>query len=154
MAEIDRDDLIDLLERLGSGDDAEVLAVAREVHRRIAEAGLTWDDLLVWDEDEEEDEEEEEDDWDQAADEEEIGDTEVGADTPRRTGAGPRPDPAATGDIESLPDDALIDRILGECDLSDETRRDLLDLKGDIARGDFTAMDRKYIRALYTRLRP
>lgn len=148
MAEIDRDDLIDLLERLGSDDDAEVLAVAREVHRRVTEAELTWDDLLVWDEDEEDD------DWDQAEDEEDIGEAEVEADTLRPAAVRPRPDPAAMGDIESLPDDALIDRILGECDLSDETRRDLLDLKGDIARGEFTAMDRTYIRALYARLRP
>jgi hypothetical protein len=146
MDEVDRDDLIDLLEQLGSADDAEVLAAARELHRRVSEAGLTWDDLLAWpDEDEEEPEFE--------LDAEEVVDEQgsppaAGRRTPA-SGAS-----AAPADVNSLGDAALIDRILGECDVSDETRQDLLDLKGDIGRGEFTDMDRKYIRALYSRLRP
>ncbi len=38
--------LIDLLDRLGSDDDAAVLEAARALHRKAAEAGLSWDDLI------------------------------------------------------------------------------------------------------------
>jgi len=148
MEGVDRDDLIDLLEQLGSAGDAEVLAAARELHRRVSEADLTWDDLLAWpDEDEDEDEEgfESEPEEDEEAAAEDEGEPPIAA---RRPAAG------APADIRNLGDEALIDRILGECDLSSETRRDLLDLKADIGRGEFTDMDRSYIRALYERLRP
>ena len=42
-----RDDVIELLNRLGSDRDEDVLEAAREVHARITAAGMTWEDLLV-----------------------------------------------------------------------------------------------------------
>jgi len=42
----DRAALIELLDRLGSSDDATVLEAARALHRKVAEAGLSWDDLI------------------------------------------------------------------------------------------------------------
>lgn len=42
----DREALIELLDRLGSADDATVLEAARALHRKAAESGLSWDDLL------------------------------------------------------------------------------------------------------------
>ena len=42
----DRAGLIELLNRLGSDDDAAVLEAARALHRKAAESGLSWDDLI------------------------------------------------------------------------------------------------------------
>ena len=46
MTSVDRAALIELLDRLGSADDAAVLEAARALHRKAAESGLSWDDLL------------------------------------------------------------------------------------------------------------
>ena len=46
MANPDRALLVELLNRLGSTDDAIVLAAARELHQKAAESGLSWDELL------------------------------------------------------------------------------------------------------------
>ena len=46
MTNEDRAALIDLLDRLGSADDAAVLEAARALHRKAAESGLSWDDLI------------------------------------------------------------------------------------------------------------
>ena len=46
MTNVDRAALIDLLDRLGSDDDAAVLEAARALHRKAAESGLSWDDLI------------------------------------------------------------------------------------------------------------
>jgi len=50
MTTLDRAALIDLLDRLGSADDAAVLEAARALHRKAAESGLSWDDLIRLDE--------------------------------------------------------------------------------------------------------
>ena len=50
MPTIDRDTLIALLQRLGSDDDAVVLEAARALHRKAAESGLSWDDVIRLDE--------------------------------------------------------------------------------------------------------
>src|SRR5262245_55718410 len=46
MTRQDRDALIELLDRLGSTDDATVLEAARALHRKAEESGLSWDDLI------------------------------------------------------------------------------------------------------------
>jgi hypothetical protein len=46
MPNTDRAGFLVLLERLGSADDAEVLQSAREIARRLAASGMTWEDLL------------------------------------------------------------------------------------------------------------
>jgi hypothetical protein len=46
MTNVDRAALIDLLDRLGSDDDATVLEAARALHRKAAESGVSWDDLI------------------------------------------------------------------------------------------------------------
>jgi hypothetical protein len=47
MPNLDRDSFIALLNRLGDPDEAEALAAAREIDRRVRESGLTWSELLV-----------------------------------------------------------------------------------------------------------
>ncbi|MBM3549220.1 MAG: hypothetical protein FJX54_19955 [Alphaproteobacteria bacterium] len=42
----DRDSFLALLGRLGGADDADVLAAARDVSKRVAASGLDWEDLL------------------------------------------------------------------------------------------------------------
>ena len=54
MTSVDRAALIDLLDRLGSDDDATVLEAARALHRKAAESGLSWDDLIQLDRPDEE----------------------------------------------------------------------------------------------------
>lgn len=50
MAEpLDRDEVIGLLDRLGSDQDKDVLEAARALHARINAAGLDWDELLTAD---------------------------------------------------------------------------------------------------------
>ena len=44
---LSRDAVIALLNRLAGDRDEDVLEAAREVHARIAAAGMTWEDLLV-----------------------------------------------------------------------------------------------------------
>ena len=49
MTNEDRAALIELLDRLGSSDDAAVLEAARALNRKVVEAGLSWDDLIELD---------------------------------------------------------------------------------------------------------
>lgn len=46
MTDVDRAALIELLDRLGSDDDATVLEAARALNRKAAESGLSWDELI------------------------------------------------------------------------------------------------------------
>jgi hypothetical protein len=120
-----REDLIGLLERLGSERDEEVLAAARELQARIADAGLTWEDLL--------------------APEENAGDG--------GEGAGPEPAEAPArptgGDGETL---AMIEKLLAKPGISEDFREELEGYKQDIAEGEFEKSDHDYIRALHKRL--
>lgn len=126
MPRFDREGLIRLLERLGSADDAEVLAAAREVDRRVAAAGLDWDEVVA-------------------------GAAERGG----AIGAPAAADAAQWSEdgAEEIDDLALIDRILRDFEITESTRADLGDFKRDIGAGEFTAADRRYLRSLYTRLR-
>ncbi len=135
-----RDDVIELLKKLGSDRDEDVVEAAREVHARITAAGATWEELLVPDE-----AAAESDDIDDAA-ADEIDDTES-------------PDPedettlstAETGakDAESI---VLIDKLLAKSDISTDMREELKGYKTDIAEGEFEARDRRYLSAVYKRL--
>jgi hypothetical protein len=73
MTNEDRAALINLLDRLGSGDDAAVLEAARALHRKAAESGLSWDDLIRLDQAD-----------DEPADEEAVAAPSPGADETTR----------------------------------------------------------------------
>ena len=120
---LDRDELIGLLNSLGSEDDAEALAAARRAQALVSEAGVSWDELLVPEE---------------SADEEP---TEAEEEPPAE---------AAEKNAESL---ALIGKLLARKDISQELREELEGYKADIAEGDFTEADRKYLRAVSQRLK-
>ncbi len=139
MAEdLDREEIIGLLESLGSQRDEDVLEAAREIHARVTAAGVTWDALLApvgtaVDE----------------AFEEETADEEA-AEPAKADGEDAAPAAARhRGNKESL---ALIARLLAKSDISKDMREELQGYKEDIAEGEFEEMDRKYLRALHARL--
>jgi DNA primase len=128
MSEIDRDSFLESLERLLSDDDQEVVAAARTIREQMREAGVTWDMLLV--------QAPGEDDHDDYVDEEEDE-----AESPHVA--------AARAPSDAL---ALIDELLTKHEISDETREELADYKEDIAAGEFTEADHRYLQALYQRV--
>ena len=133
MANLDRPGIVELLGRLGAQDDATVLAAARELHAKVSQSGLTWDELLranldVADAD--------------AEHEDALGD-ETEAPAEQEGGL------SAADKTEAL---RLIDRLLARKTLSSTLRDDLADLKRGIADGSFDAMDSRYVRALAKRL--
>jgi len=136
---MDRDSFIRLLNQLGDTDDATVLDCARTIHRRMQEAGVAWEDLLVPPPgrsaplpDAVED-----DDPLAAANDDGLVDFPVS--------------PAATGP-GGAEDVARLERLLARPDISATTKRELVELKRDIATGDFTHHDSKYLRDLEARL--
>ena len=128
---LERDNVIDLLDRLGSEQDEDVLAAARALHTQITRAGMGWQDLLVGDE---------------AAAPSAPGiddDTDDEDDTP---------EPAVnfTGDESKTP--ALIDKLLAREGNSEAFCEELEEYKSDLANGDLEPSDHRYIQALHARL--
>ena len=159
--ELNRDELISLLDRLGSPGDEEVLEAARTIHQRLSGAGANWDALLVPegadeevdDEDEPDvDDEDDEDDEDDACDDDTSDeddedepdiDDEVDGDD---EGAAP---PAEGDHAEAR---SLIDKLLARSGLGEATREELEGYKEDIAEGEFDDGDLRYLRAMSKRL--
>ncbi len=124
---MDRTSFIGLLDRLGDPDAAAALAAAREIDRRLREAGVTWDGILV----------------PAAVEEPEVGDGSLLV--------ADEPVPVAEGLEEDL---TRIERLLTAYQLSAETRAELEDYRAEIQDGTFTDMDRRYLRDLEVRLAP
>ncbi len=161
-----RDELIAILNRLGSDEDEEVLEAARQAHARIAASGMSWEDLLVPDgpaaesdeaadesdeaaaeSDEAAAESDEADDESDEADETEDGELEAVEDESPAEQAGAE---GTEKDTESL---ALIGELLARSDISEELRAELAGYKADIAEGEFVEADRRYLRAVRQRLK-
>jgi hypothetical protein len=123
MPDFDRADLLDLLGRLGAEDDATVLAAARELHGKLRESGLTWDELLHLDADT----------------------STTAASQPAAEAPGDR-----SGGKDEVA--RLIERLLARPSISDSLREELVDFKRAIADGTFEEMDAQYVRALAKRL--
>ena len=130
MPDLDRAELLELLGRLGSPDDASVLAAARELHGKVSESGLTWDALLRLDPD---------------ATDDELPDSPPEETAPEAPGERP-----SGGKAEVA---FLIDRLLARKTISDTLREELVEFKRAIADGSFDEMDAQYVRALAKRLR-
>ncbi len=141
---LDRNDIISLLNGLGSDRDEDVLEAARQVHARITAAGMAWEDLLVPDQADEDAGEAE--DADEDAGEAKEADEDAG-ETEDADGA-EDPDPKGRH-AESL---AQIDKLLARSGISDDLREELKGYKTDIAEGEFQDADRRYLRALSARL--
>jgi hypothetical protein len=125
MAELDRSEVVSLLERLGAESDQEVLAAARSLHAHMVEAGTTWDDVLR----------------PAALETAEDDDPAEEVHEPVRPILGDKADDAK-----------IIDQLLARKGLSKEMRQSLADLKRGLGDGSTDATDRRYIRALARRL--
>ncbi len=123
MTNEDRAALVELLDRLGSSDDATVLEAARALHRKAAESGLSWDELLRLGQDDHETVAEDSDEGQEA--------------------------PAASPDAADTV--RLIDRLLRK-GVSDNLREDLIEMKRQLGDGELDQGDRRYLRALAKRL--
>jgi hypothetical protein len=136
MADLDRAEIVALLGRLGAPDPETVVAAARELDRKVREAGLTWDDLLrpQW----------------QAAD----GNADGEEAAPQAASADEAPVADVGGSLDAGKAEALrlIGRLMARKDISSNLRQELTDLKRSIADGSLDAMDSRYIRALAKRL--
>lgn len=133
---LQRNALLDLLSKLGSEDDEEVLTAARQLHADVEAAGVSWDELIVPEPSEEDFAEEDEEEAF-----EENGDDEDDEDL--------TPDQRKAQNSEAL---ALIDKLLAAPGRSESLKEELEGYKEDIAEGEFTAADLRYVRALATRL--
>ena len=128
MADLDRAGVIQLLGRLGAESDETVLQAARELSRKLAETGLSWDDLV-----------------------------RLSFHAPG-TAAEPAEAPAeATAAGDAAPDGKagvarLLERLLARKTLSNTLREDLTEIKRTMADGTFDEMDAQYVRALAKRL--
>ena len=137
MAGLDRTDIVQLLGRLGAQEQDTVVEAARELHRKVSESGLTWDDLLRAR-------------LEPAGTRHDAEGDDAAADEPLHD------EPVEDGGAASSPDTAeatrLIGRLLARKDISDVLREDSTEMKRSIAEGSFEAMDRRYVRALAKRL--
>ena len=136
MAKLDRPRVVELLGRLGAVDDHSVLEAAREVHRTVAESGLTWDDMLRAE-------------WDAVG---AAQDAESEAPPPEEAGDKPVEAEGEVSDAGKAEATRLIGRLLARKDISNNLRQELTDLKRAIAEGSFDTMDSRYVRALAKRL--
>ena len=128
---LERDNVIDLLDRLGSEQDEDVLVAARALHAQITRAGLGWHDLLVGDES-------------AAPSAPDIDDnTDDEDDTP---------EPAVNFTRDESKTPALIDKLLAREGNSEAFREELEEYKSDLANGDFEPSDHRYIQALHARV--
>jgi len=133
-----RDDIVGLLDQLGSDRDEDVLEAARQLHARITAAGVSWEELLASD--------------DQDAEEVHGGGAgHAGNSEPHEPLAEDAETPAETGG-DNAPSLLLIDKMLAKPDISEDFRGELEGYKADMAAGEFEDGDRRYIRALYERL--
>ena len=134
MATINRSELIKLLDRLGADHSDTVLDTARALHGKVNEAGLTWDELLRTETD--------------AA----FGGIDGTKAEPIDVAADNEPTTRSSAVLDTAEAARLIDRMLARMTISETLREELGELKGNIAKGEFDAMDAHYIGALAKRL--
>lgn len=122
----EREEIVALLERLGSDEDQDVLEAARALHAKIDQAGGSWEALLLGDH---------EDDVAAPPDDAE----EVAA-------------PVVIDDEHAAETLRLLDTLLAKGDISEDFREELEGYKADMAAGELDGNDHRYIRAVFKRL--
>ncbi|MDD9879145.1 MAG: AMP-binding protein [Magnetovibrio sp.] len=146
---LQRDEIIELLEKLDSPEDADVVAAARELRSRLDDAGQGWDNLLIPEAvpggDEVDDDEDDDTDTDEAL-------TDDGEDARYLDPDTEMDEPEDQKRQRNAEVEVLIDKMLAMSDNSEDFVAELTGYKEDIAAGEFWARDRRYVRALYARL--
>ena len=130
---LSRDGLIEDLQKLGSEDEQEILQAARRINQKVSSTGLEWNDLLTAESDEEDD-----------------GNDEEYSNERDSSGESDADDGALVGNDEV---DKLLGKLLARSDCSPELRKELEGYKEDIKTGEFDDSDRRYIKALFNRLK-
>jgi hypothetical protein len=136
LADLNREDFIALLDKLGSADDAEALSAARELHAKVTAAGVSWETLLASENDRDDD------DAPSRLLDHDGDDTVLVA---------PNADHGSLSDADKAEARALIDAI-GALKVSDTTRDELADYAADLLENRMEMMDLRYLRALKKRL--
>ena len=131
-AELDRENIIRLLNQLGSESDEEILTSAGALQEQIRGAGADWNDLLVG---------------------QDMPEAEIEAE-PENTNQ--KKDKAENSKNITVLSDAeaskIIDKLLLKEDISEYLKEELEDYKEDIKEGEFEASDRSYLISLNKRL--
>ena len=140
---LERDEVIELLNALGSEEDEDALSAARALHSKIAQASLSWDELLVGDENEEN--QSEQNDQPPSEDFEDEGEIEESSSIPTET----VDDVPSVDNPETL---TLIEKLLKREGNSYDLREELEGYKIDISNGEIEVSDHKNVKALYLRL--
>ncbi len=126
---IPREDVIELLNRLGSDQDEDVLEAAREVHTRIAAANMTWDQLLVPDHAADDESDDDESDDDESDGDESDGDESEDSDDSDAAESSDSDEeatePAGAPDAKNAESLALIDKLLAMRGISTDLREEL-----------------------------
>ena len=126
---LDREELLKNLHQLGDDNDEVVVAAAKSIHSALEASELSWNDLLVPERDDSDDDEAD-DDFD------------VDAEPPQ---------PETSIDNEEAK--KLIEKLRQRSGISSELKAELDGYLEDIKEGEFDAADRRYVRALYNRLK-
>ena len=148
---LERNQVIELLDKLGSEQDEDVLAAARTLHSQVIQSGMGWEDLLVGDEPDHEDDEDDEDDeqFDAVSGEDEDYNDEYDDEEDEEDDT-EEPDAEFSGDEKRTL--GLIEKLLARDGISAELREELDEYKKEIADGDFQSSDHRYVHSLYARL--
>lgn len=131
-AELDRENIIRLLNQLGSKSDEEILTSARALQEQIKGAGADWNDLLVGQDTPEAEIEAEPENIDQKKDTTE--------------------DSKNITELSDAEASKIIDKLLSKEDITEYLKEELEDYKEDIKEGEFEASDRSYLISLNKRL--
>lgn len=150
--ELQRQEVLALLEQLGHEQDEEVLTAARAVSGKLADAGVSWDALLVPETSDEPEDDQDDDDQD----DDDLSDDDL-VDDPEEEAGGDevRQEIVLTGDADEKTTETLriIDELLGGSRNSEEFIEELEGYKSDIQSGEFDDSDHRYIRGLYKRIK-
>ena len=135
MTDLDRDQLIALLKRLGGSDDKDALAAGREIARTVNEAGVSWDAILA------------------EPDRPEIS----GATAPETLPETSEEPPSSDSDAKLSADEraeaeADLAAVLAIKGISEATRSEIEELRVDLGEDRFGRGDMRYVRALRARL--
>jgi len=138
--ELDRDNIIRLLNQLGSDNDEEIMTSARALHTQVSDANVDWNDLLVGLSEPETETEPETEPETETETDEDPQENEVSGDNNKGK---------TLNDSEAT---KIIDKLLSNTYISEYLKEELEDYKIDIAEGELEASDRSYLISLNKRL--
>jgi len=132
--DLNRDEFLELLEKLSSTKKSDVLSIVEEINNKMSNAGVTWDQLLISSQAEEEEEVEEPDD-------DEVNNIEDVEES--------KSQPISKTEITEV---KKLIKAIDAISKSDATKQELREYEEDLKEGDFEQMDLQYLRALKDRL--